>query len=121
MKGNGKMIKLMDQVSIYIQIVQNILDNGLKINRMVKEWKLGQMDLNMKVIMFQEKNKVIYYLLGTGYFLWSDNSSYTGEFKDNNIHGKGLYKWADGRVFNGDWVCNKMDGEGLFTWSDGRM
>jgi hypothetical protein len=48
-------------------------------------------------------------------------SSFIGEFRDNNIHGKGVYKWADGRVFEGDWINNKMDGEGLFTWSDGRM
>jgi len=27
-------------------------------------------------------------------FVWGDESTFTGEFLSNNIHGKGAYKWA---------------------------
>jgi len=36
------------------------------------------------------------------------------------IDGQGTYKWADGRLFTGDWKQNKMHGFGKFTWEDGR-
>lgn len=27
---------------------------------------------------------------------------YSGEFLNNNIHGKGIYEWSDGRKYDGD-------------------
>lgn len=38
---------------------------------------------------------------GKGKFIWSDQSTYDGDFYQNNIHGDGEYVWADGRVYNG--------------------
>jgi hypothetical protein len=33
---------------------------------------------------------------GRGKFIWSDGSSYEGQFYDNNIEGEGVYIWSDG-------------------------
>jgi len=37
MRENGKMIKLMERAHIYTLMVQNMLDNGKKINSMAEE------------------------------------------------------------------------------------
>ena len=39
---------------------------------------------------------------GKGKFIWSDASTYDGDFYQNNIHGTGEYVWADGRVYKGE-------------------
>jgi hypothetical protein len=36
---------------------------------------------------------------GHGKFIWSDGSTYDGEFLENNIHGQGEYHWSDGRIY----------------------
>ena len=28
---------------------------------------------------------------------------YTGELKNNKMHGKGIFKWSDGKVIEGTW------------------
>jgi|TARA_B110001450_G_C17330101_1_gene363079 hypothetical protein len=38
---------------------------------------------------------------GKGKFQWSDQSTFEGDFHENNIEGSGEYRWADGRVYNG--------------------
>lgn len=50
MKGNGKMIKLMDLEDIIIVMVQHMKGNGRMINKKVLEKKLGLTDLNIKDI-----------------------------------------------------------------------
>ena len=47
---NGKTIKLMDMESIHIKMVLGIKAIGMMINKMEKEKKNGQMELNMKEI-----------------------------------------------------------------------
>lgn len=32
---------------------------------------------------------------GKGKYIGSDNSSYVGDYNDNNFHGKGVYTFAD--------------------------
>jgi len=54
MKENGKMIKLMERVGIYIVMVHHTKEIGLKINNMVWELKDGQIVLNTKVIIIWE-------------------------------------------------------------------
>jgi hypothetical protein len=44
---NGKMIKLMDMVSILMQMAQSMKEIGKMIYNMVKVLKLGLMDLNI--------------------------------------------------------------------------
>ena len=40
---------------------------------------------------------------GMGEFRWADGSTYNGQFRDNNIHGKGEYVWSDMRKYDGEW------------------
>jgi hypothetical protein len=47
-RDSGLTIKLMDKGNIYILMELNMLEIGLKINIMGKEWKLGLMELVMK-------------------------------------------------------------------------
>jgi hypothetical protein len=47
-RDSGLTIKLMDKVNIYILMELNMLEIGLKINNMGKEWKLGLMELDLK-------------------------------------------------------------------------
>ena len=33
--------------------------------------------------------------------------TYTGEWKDNKMHGKGIFTWKDGRKYDGEYVDDK--------------
>ena len=48
-----------------------------------------------------------------GVFHWSDGSKYTGDFHNNNIHGKGVYEWSDGRRYEGEWKDDKQHGHNI--------
>lgn len=50
-KESGKKIKLTDRESIHEAMVQSTKVLGLKINSKVRDLKLGQMELNIKVAM----------------------------------------------------------------------
>lgn len=68
-------------------------------------------------------------------FTWSDGSSCSGDFVDNQLHGEGMYVWADGRIYQasswgvsyphdfsssgiqGQWKYNRMHGQGRFSWA----
>ena len=50
-----------------------------------------------------------------GVFHWSDGSKYTGDFHNNNIHGKGVYEWSDGRRVEGEWKESGRRVEGRQT------
>ena len=47
---------------------------------------------------------------GRGKYVWSDNSSYDGEWTNNQINGTGKYIWPDGRMYVGEWLDNNMHG-----------
>ena len=55
---------------------------------------------------------------GQGKFIWSDQSTYNGDFFQNNIHGQGEYKWADGRIYMGQWMRGKQHGLGVYQTVD---
>lgn len=38
---------------------------------------------------------------GKGMFKWADGATYTGEFKNNDMHGQGVYIWDDARKYEG--------------------
>ena len=38
-----------------------------------------------------------------GTLKFPDGSSYSGEWKNNKMHGKGVFKWFDGKVIEGKW------------------
>lgn len=48
------------------------------------------------------------------------SSEYTGEWLDNQMHGKGEYKWSDGRKYVGQYVQDQKEGYGEMEWPDGR-
>jgi hypothetical protein len=61
MKEIGLMIKLMVLEHINMQMVQLMLEIGLKINNMVKELKLGQMELaTMETIKMEKKMEMVF-------------------------------------------------------------
>lgn len=61
MKEIGLMIKLMVLEHINMQTVQLMLEIGLKINNMVKELKLGQMELvTMETTKMEKKMEMVF-------------------------------------------------------------
>eukprot|EP00826_Nyctotherus_ovalis_P043782 TRINITY_DN4657_c0_g6_i2.p2 TRINITY_DN4657_c0_g6~~TRINITY_DN4657_c0_g6_i2.p2 ORF type:complete len:142 (+),score=38.10 TRINITY_DN4657_c0_g6_i2:856-1281(+) len=50
-----------------------------------------------------------------------DGRKYTGEWKDNCMHGKGVYTWKDGRKYEGEYEMDKKHGHGKYQWADGRV
>ena len=46
---------------------------------------------------------------------------YTGEFKENKMHGKGKYVWSNGKIYDGNWKDGLMEGQGEFIWMDGSL
>jgi hypothetical protein len=45
-----------------------------------------------------------------GRLVWPDGRTYTGQFKDNKMHGLGVFTWPDGRKYEGEYVDDKKDG-----------
>ena len=56
---------------------------------------------------------------GNGKCLYPDNSSYIGDFKQDQPEGYGAYHWMGGCTYEGNWKSGKMEGAGQFTHSDG--
>jgi len=52
-KDNGLMIRQKEKVYIFIKMVLHIQDNGIMINNMVMDIKNGQMEQNIKVIIYK--------------------------------------------------------------------
>ena len=44
---------------------------------------------------------------------------YTGDYLNDDRHGKGTYNSTDGEEYVGDWQFDMMDGEGKYTWISG--
>ena len=61
------------------------------------------------------------YFNGYGVYIFSDKKKYEGEWKDNKMHGKGKFEWPDGRIYEGEYKMDKKDGYGIFKWPDGRI
>jgi hypothetical protein len=49
------------------------------------------------------------------------NCKYTGEWKDNKMHGIGKFVWSDGGYYEGSWEFNKQEGEGIFVFKNGEI
>ena len=56
---------------------------------------------------------------GQGSLIWSDGTSYVGEFKDNKINGQGIFIWSDGLKYEGELKDNLLHGQGTLTFPDG--
>lgn len=55
-----------------------------------------------------------------GHYLWTDKREYSGQWKNNKMHGKGVFTWSDGRKYDGEYVEDIKHGYGVFSWPDGK-
>ena len=56
---------------------------------------------------------------GQGTETWPNGYIYKGEFKNSLWTGLGTLTFPDGSTYEGEWANGFMNGEGTFTWSDG--
>jgi len=52
---------------------------------------------------------------GTGVLHFGDGGSYSGEFRDGEIHGTGTRTWPDGSTYTGEFVLGEKEGTGAGT------
>lgn len=57
---------------------------------------------------------------GYGTYVYSDGTSYNGEWKDNKHHGKGILSFANGTHYEGEWQNHAMHGNGQYVDHLGR-
>eukprot|EP01118_Nematostelium_gracile_P008318 TRINITY_DN2757_c0_g1_i3.p1 TRINITY_DN2757_c0_g1~~TRINITY_DN2757_c0_g1_i3.p1 ORF type:complete len:457 (+),score=99.68 TRINITY_DN2757_c0_g1_i3:167-1537(+) len=57
---------------------------------------------------------------GYGVHRWNDGSMYEGQWEDDNRSGLGKMTWADGQCYDGMWKNGRKEGKGIEVWSDGR-
>ena len=41
---------------------------------------------------------------------------YTGQLRDNMMHGPGTLEWPNGQIYQGNFVANCIEGEGIMRW-----
>ena len=56
---------------------------------------------------------------GQGTMVWADGTNYTGQWKNNQYHGKGKLIYADGSWYEGEFAKGTFNGQGTYVWSDG--
>ena len=56
---------------------------------------------------------------GQGTMVFSDESKYTGEWKEGKLHGRGSMVFADGSKYEGDFKDGEMTGHGIYVRRDG--
>ncbi len=56
-----------------------------------------------------------------GTSLLTNGSSYSGDWKNNEMHGKGVYNHTNGDIYVGEFKFGKANGQGTVTFSDGAM
>ena len=57
---------------------------------------------------------------GQGTFINPDLSMYEGELKNDQRHGQGTWTWPDGSKYVGEYKDGYSHGHGIHTWADGR-
>ena len=58
---------------------------------------------------------------GNGELKFASGASYAGSFHENAFDGSGTYRWPDGSWYTGQWRANRMHGEGIYGDSEGRQ
>ncbi|XP_060937015.1 MORN repeat-containing protein 2 [Limanda limanda] len=56
---------------------------------------------------------------GKGTLQYPSGVMYKGEFKDNMLHGMGTYTFQDGSKYKGQFIKNRLEGDGSFTNTKG--
>eukprot|EP00803_Ostreobium_quekettii_P004207 evm.model.scf_1435.1 EVM.evm.TU.scf_1435.1 scf_1435:7254-16830(-) len=56
---------------------------------------------------------------GYGRYVWTDGSTYEGQWKGGTKHGNGNYVWPSGAQYTGEWSNGCMQGYGTFKAADG--
>ena len=54
-----------------------------------------------------------------GTYTFTNEDTYTGDWKDGKKNGQGTYTFANGDTYVGDWQSGKRNGQGTFIWPDG--
>ena len=57
---------------------------------------------------------------GQGIETWPNGYIYKGEFKNSVWSGIGTLTFPDGSTYEGEWANGFMNGQGTFTWADGK-
>lgn len=58
---------------------------------------------------------------GEGTYIYKDNSSYAGAFKNGMADGYGICQYSNGNRYAGHWQAHKFYGEGTFFKADGEV
>ncbi len=58
---------------------------------------------------------------GEGTYIYVDNTSYTGGFKDSLANGYGMCQYSNGNKYIGHWKAHQFHGEGTFYETKGRV
>ena len=58
---------------------------------------------------------------GQGIETWPNGYIYKGEFKNSVWSGIGILTFPDGSTYEGEWANGFMNGQGTFTWADGKQ
>jgi len=53
-----------------------------------------------------------------GTFIYSDQSKYSGDWKEGLRHGKGIYSYSNGSIYSGQWENDEFSGYGALTYPD---
>ncbi|KAG4097029.1 hypothetical protein H8356DRAFT_1677673 [Neocallimastix lanati (nom. inval.)] len=53
-------------------------------------------------------------ICGKGKIEYANGNSYEGDWLNNQYNGTGTYKWSDGSYYVGEWLENKMNGPGKY-------
>ena len=64
------------------------------------------------VIEKKQGSKHIFVRSGSGKQVWNDNSTYLGEFKNDDMNGLGTITYPDGSIYTGQWKNNVRHGKG---------
>ena len=97
---NGLKIKKMVMVSYNILIKQYMMVNGLMINHVIKDKSYIPIKINIKVNIYIIFRYSIFLLL-------------SGNFLNGKKHGNGIYHYSTGGKYKGEWLNDQKNGYGV--------
>lgn len=58
---------------------------------------------------------------GKGIMVWKNKMRYSGAWKRGLMHGKGEFSWPDGKTYIGEYKHGEKHGKGVMKWLNGKM